>query len=82
MRSSTFVFETHLLHAVHLQVNLDVFGTTSFFLDVHVVCQHQQTKLFVCQTAFCIFSGSCMMFFNYFMDKENVFGICDELEVI
>ena len=22
------------------------------------------------------------MFFNYFMDKENVFGICDEFEVI
>ena len=28
------------------------------------------------------FSGSCMMFFNYFMDEENVFGICDEFEVI
>ena len=28
------------------------------------------------------FFGSCMMFFNYFMDEENVFGICDELEVI
>ena len=25
------------------------------FLDVHVVCQQQQTNLFFCQTAFCIF---------------------------
>ena len=35
------------------------FGTclsaTSFFLDVHVVCQQQQTNLFFNQTAFCIF---------------------------
>ena len=36
-----------------------------------------------CQTAFCIFSGSCMMFFfEKFVDEENVFGICDEFEVI
>ena len=56
------VFETHLLHAVHLQVNLDVFGTTSFFLDVHVVCQHQQTKLFFLPNCVLHFSGSCMIF--------------------
>ena len=46
---------THLLHARHLQVNLDGCGGTLFFLDVHVVCQQQQTNLFFCQTAFCIF---------------------------
>ena len=27
----------HLLHASHLQVNLDVCGATLFFLDVHDV---------------------------------------------
>ena len=31
------------------------FGATLFFLDVHVVCQQQQTNLFFCQTAFYIF---------------------------
>ena len=54
-RRSNVVVKTHLLHARHLQVNLDGCGATLFFLDVHVVCQQQQTNLFFCQTAFCIF---------------------------
>ena len=54
-KKSNVVFETHLLHARHLQVNLDGCGATLFFLDVHVVCQQQQTNLFFCQTAFYIF---------------------------
>ena len=54
-RRSTFVFEIHLLHAVHLQVNLDVCGETLFFLDVHVVCQQQQTNFF--------FQPNCVLHF-------------------
>ena len=76
------VFEIHLLHASHLQVNLDVCGETLFFLDVHVVCQQQQTNFYFSAKLRFAFSGSCMMFFNYFMDEKNVFGICDELAVI
>ena len=56
-------------------------STTSFFLDVHVVCQQQQTNLFFNQTAFCIF-WKLHDVFDEFVDEKNVFGICDELEVI
>ena len=54
-RRSTFVFEIHLLHASHLQVNLDVCDETLFSLDVHVVCQQQQTNLF--------FQPNCVLHF-------------------
>ena len=65
-----------------LQVNLDVFGTTLFFLDVHDGFSTTTNQFVFSAKLRFAFSGSCVMFFNYFMDKENVFGICDESEVI
>jgi len=58
------------------------FGASLFFLDVHVVCQQQQTNLFFCQTAFAFFSGSCMSFYNNFVEKKNVLGICEKFEMV
>ena len=67
-------FGIHLLHATHLQVNLDVFGTSLFFLDVHDVCQRQQIKLrFSAKLRLHVF-WSCMTFFNKFVENVNEFG--------
>ena len=56
--------EHHLLHASHLQVDLDVLGTSVFFLDVHDVCQQQQIKLrFSAKLRLHVF-WSCMTFFQ------------------
>ena len=38
------------------------FGASLFFLDVHVVCQQQQTNLFFCQTAFAFFLEAACRF--------------------
>ena len=66
--------EIHLLHALHLQVNVDVCGRVYFFLDVHDVCQQQQIKLrFFCQTAFACFL-ELHGFFNKFVENMNEFG--------
>ena len=66
--------ELHLLHATHLQVNLDVFGTSLFFLDAHDVCQRQQIKLrFSAKLRLHVF-WSCMTFFNKFVENMNEFG--------
>ena len=77
-RRSNVVFETHLLHARHLQVNLDGCGATLFFLDVHVVCQQQQTNLFFCQTAFCIFLEAAWCFWRSLWTRRTFL----EFEVI
>ena len=74
-RRSNVVFETHLLHARHLQVNLDGCGATLFFLDVHVVCQQQQTNLFFCQTAFCIFLEAAWCFWEVCGRRERFWNL-------
>ena len=66
--------EIHLLHALHLQVNVDVCGRVYFFLDVHDVCQQQQIKLrFSAKLRLHVF-WSCMTFFNKFVENMNEFG--------
>ena len=75
------VYEIHLLHASHLQVNLRRFWCNFVFLDVHDVFDNwfdsffnNKLKPIFCQAAF-TFSGSCMSFYNNFMDEKNVFEI-------
>ena len=71
-----FVCETHLLHATHLQVNLDWFMCDFVFPDVLTVfsttfstCFFNNLKQrFCCQTVFDVF-GSCMLFLEKFMEK-------------
>ena len=74
-------FRNSLAACNALQVNLDVLVQLYFSWMCMMVFQRQQTNCFSAKLRFA-FSGSCVMFFNYFMDKENVFGICDEFEVI
>ena len=61
------VYETHLVHAMHLQMNLEWFCIWTFFLDVHddVFGNNRlpffnNKPMFWNWTAFCIISGSCM----------------------
>ena len=67
---------------MHLQVNLDVLVQLYFFLDVHDGFSTTTNQLVFSAKLRFAFSGSCVMFFNYFMDKENVFGVCEKFEVI
>ena len=80
-RTPTYVFEIHLLHALHLQVNLDVLVQLRFSWMCTMVFQQRQAKPFFCQTAFCIFE-SCMSFFSNFVEKKNVFGISEKFVML
>ena len=74
--SHYYVCETHLLHALHLQVNLDWF-MCDFVFPGCAQCFSQQRfrhvfnnlkQRFCCQTVLDVF-GSCMLFFEKFMEK-------------
>ena len=83
------VCEIHLLHASHLQVNLGRLWCNFVFLDVYDVFDNwfdsffnnKLKPIFFCQAAFA-FSGSCMPFYNNFMDEKNVFGIYEKFEMV
>ena len=65
--------EFHLLHATHLQGNLDVFWYEFIFLDVHVVFQQQQIEFrFSAKLRLHVF-WSCMMFVNKFVENMDEF---------
>ena len=79
------VYETHLVHAMHLQMNLEWFCIWTFFLDVHddvfetqIVCRfQQQTDVFGTGLLLHYFR-KLHVFFNKFVDEMNGFGICGE----
>ena len=61
-----------LLHAMHLQVNLDVLVQLYFSWMCMMVFQQQQTNLFQPNCVFA-FSGSCVMFFQLFHGQGERF---------
>ena len=82
------VYEIHLLHASHLQVNLGRLWCNFVFLDVHDVFDNwfdsffnNKLKPIFCHTAFAFFSGSWMSFYNNIVEEKNVFGICEKFEM-
>ena len=78
------VYETHLVHAMDLQMNLEWFCIWTFswvcmmmFLK-QIVCRfQQQTDVFGTGLRFALFSEAAC-FSNKFMDEMNGFGICGE----
>ena len=83
------VYEIHLLHASHLQVNLGRLWCSFVFLDVHDVFDNWFDSIFnnKLKPTFSAklrlhFSGSCMSFYNNIVEKKNVFGICEKFEMV
>ena len=56
---------------MHLQVNLDVFGATLFFLDVHDGFSTTTNQLVFLPNCVLHFSGSCMMFLRSLWAKRT-----------
>ena len=75
------VYEIHLLHASHLQVNLGRLWCSFVFLDVHDVFDNWFDSIFNNKLK-PTFSGSCMSFYNNIVEKKNVFGICEKFEMV
>ena len=58
-------------------------------LDVHDVFDNwfdsffnKLKPTFSAKLRFSCFSGSCMSFYNNFVEKKNVFGICEKFEIV
>ena len=73
------VYETHVVHATHLQMNLEWFCIWTFswmcmmMFSEQIVCRFSTTnRCFWNWTAVCIISGSCMFFYK-FVDEINGF---------
>ena len=66
--------EIHLLHASHLQVNVDVCGRVYFsWMCMMFVNNNKSNFVFFCQTAFACFL-ELHDFFNKFVENMNEFG--------
>ena len=69
-------------------MNLGRLWCNFVFLDVHDVFDNEfdlffnnKLKPIFLPNCVCIFSGSCMSFYNNFVDEKNVCGICEKFEM-
>ena len=80
-RRSNVVFETHLLHARHLQVNLDSCGATLFsWMCMSFVNNNNKPIYFSAKLCFAFF-WKLHDVFEKFVNEENVFGVWSYLRM-